>query len=218
LAIVAIHENGFGVATEEELASSGKLMLTAWGRIEGELRTGSGSGQGQTVRLKLQNKSGWPAWIHLHREGQSDAGGRFEFAYLPPGRYTLERVRGQQDTIVATHTREVTIAPGVVEQVCLGAGGRLVIGRVKAESDQSIDWNRVVCTMYEKPANAPATGVQCIHMTEFHDANGRVLERHYMNRTGDAELRHYSVLVAADGSFRMEDVEPGEYIISFTLS
>ena len=36
--------------------------------------------------------------------------------------------------------------------------------------------------------------------------------------TGNAELRHYSVPVAADGSFQMEDVEPGDYIISFTLS
>ncbi len=110
LAIVATSENGFGVATEEELASSGKLMLTTWGRIEGQLGSGSSSRQGQTVRLKLQNKSDRPAWIHVHRERQSDAGGRFEFAYLPPGRYVLERVQVQQDTIVATHTREVTIA------------------------------------------------------------------------------------------------------------
>jgi hypothetical protein len=218
LAIVATSENGFGVATEEELASSGKLMLRAWGRIEGQLGSGSSSRQGQTVRLKLQNQSDRPAWIHVHRERQSDAGGRFEFAYLPPGRYVLERVQVQQDTIVATHTREVIIAPGAVEQVCLGAGGRLVIGRVEAESDQSIDWNRVACTMYEKPAKAPVTGVQCIRMTEFHDPKGRVLERHYTDAKGDAELRHYSVQVAADGSFRMEDVEPGDYIISFTLS
>jgi hypothetical protein len=199
LAIVATNENGFGVATDEELASSGKLMLTAWSRIEGELRTGSGSRQDQTVRLKLQDKSNQPAWIHIHRERRSDARGRFEFAYLPPGRYALERVRAQQDTIVATHTREVTIAPGAVEQVCLGAGGRLVIGRIDAESDQSVDWNRVVCTMYERPAIAPTTGVQCIRMTELHDANGRVLERHYTDGMGDAELSHYSVLVGGDG-------------------
>jgi hypothetical protein len=218
LAIVATSENGFGIATEEELASSGKLMLAAWGRIEGELRTGSSSRQGQTDRLKLQNKSDRPVRIHIHRERQPDARGRFEFAYLPPGRYVLETVRAQQDTIIATHTREVTIAPGAVEQVCLGAGGRLVVGRVAAESDPSIDWSRVACALCEKPANAPATGVQCIRMTEFHDANGRVLERHYLDRMGDTELRHYSVPVAADGSFRMEDVEPGEYIISFTLN
>jgi hypothetical protein len=55
-------------------------------------------------------------------------------------------------------------------------------------------------------------------MTEVHFAGGRVLERHYTDRMGHAELRHYSVPIAADGSFRMEDVEPGEYIISFTLS
>lgn len=218
LAIVATYENGFGVATEEELASSGKLLLTAWGRIEGELRTASGSRQRRTVRLKLQNKSDGPAWIHVHRERLTDARGRFEFAYLPPGRYALETVRAHQDTVVATHTREVRIAPGAVEQVCLGAGGRLVIGRVAAESFQSIDWNRVSCAMYEKPANAPATGVQCTRMIEFRDANGRVLERHYTDGMGTAELRHYSVLVAADGSFRVEDVEPGEYIISFMLS
>ncbi len=72
--------------------------------------------------------------------------------------------------------------------------------------------------MYEKPAKAPVTGVQCIRMTEFHDAKGRVLERHYTDAKGDAELRHYSVQVAADGSFRMEDVEPGEYILSFIIS
>jgi protocatechuate 3,4-dioxygenase beta subunit len=218
LAIVAINENGFGVATEEELASSGKLMLTAWGRIEGELRSGSGSRQGQTVRLKLRNKSERPAWIHLHRERQTDARGRFEFAYLPPERYTLERVRAQQDTIVATHTREVTLAPGAVEQICLGAGGRLVIGRVEAESGQSIDGNRIVGAICERPANAPATVVQCIRMTEFRDAEGRVLERHYTDGAGDTELRHYSVLVAPDGSFRIQDVEPGEYILSFMPS
>jgi uncharacterized GH25 family protein len=218
LAIVATSENGFGIATEEELASSGKLMLTAWGRIDGELRTGSSSRQGQTVRLKLQNKSGHPSWIHIQREQQPDARGRFEFAYLPPGRYVLESVRAEQDTIIGTHIREVTIAPGAVEQVCLGSGGRLVVGRVAAESDQSIDWSRVACALCEKPANAPATGVQCIRITELHDANGRVLERHYLEGMGDAELRHYSVPVAADGSFRMEDVEPGEYIISFMPS
>ena len=218
LAIVATNKDGFGVATEEELAASGKLMLTPWGRIEGELRTVSSSRQGQTVRLNLQNKSGRPAWIHIHRERQPDARGRFEFAYLPAGRYTLEKVRTQQNTIVETHTREVTIAPGAVEQVCLGAGGRLVIGRVEAESDQSIDWSRVACAMCEMPANEPGTGVQCIRMTESRDASGRVLERHYTDRMGEAELRHYSVLVGSDGSFRIEDVEPGEYIISFTLS
>ena len=218
LGIVATHENGFGVATEEELASSGKLRLTAWGRIEGELRTGSSCRQGQTVRLKLQNKSGRPAWINIHREQQPDPGGRFEFAYLPAARYVLETVRAQRDTVVATHTRAVTIAPGAVEQVCPGLGGRLVIGRVAAESGQSIDWNRVACVMCEMPANAPGTGVQCIRMTELSFADGRVLERHYTDRMGKAELSHYAVPVAADGSFRIEDVEPGEYIISFTLS
>jgi protocatechuate 3,4-dioxygenase beta subunit len=218
LSIVATNENGFGFATEAEVAASGKLMLTAWGRIEGELRTSSGSRQGQTVRLKLQNKSDRLAWLHIHREREPDARGRFEFPYLPSGRYVLEAVRARQDTIVATHTREVTIAPGAVERVCLGAGGRVVIGRVETEPDQTIDWSRVACTMCERPANAPATGAQCISMTEIHFANGRVLERHYMDGMGKAELRHYSVPVAADGSFRIEDVEPGEYIIFFTLS
>ena len=206
------------MVTEEELASSGKLRLTAWGRIEGKLRTGSGSRQGRTVRLKLQNQSGQPAWIHIHRERETDAAGRFEFAYLSPGRYALETVRAQQDTIVASHTREVTIAPGGVEHVCVGVGGRLVIGKVEAESGQGIDGNRIVGAMYERPADAPATGVQCIRMTEFHDANRRVLERHYTDRMGDMELRHYSVLVAADGAIRIEDVEAGEYILSFMPS
>jgi hypothetical protein len=217
LAVVAVDDRGFGAATEEELTSSGNLVLKAWGRIEGELRTGASFTQGQTIRLRSQNRSGRPDWFHIHRERQSDAEGRFDFAHLPPGRYKLERILTQQDTKLATHTREVTIEPGAVEQVVLGRAGRLVVGRVKVQPEQNIDWSRAACAMYQKPANTPTTGVQCVRGIEVRDSNGRVIERQYLDNSTDTELRHYAVLISPDGAFRIEDVEPGEYVISFVL-
>src|SRR5262249_21153130 len=97
---------------------------------------------------------------------------------------------------------------------------RLVIGKVIVDKpDRKIDWSWGSYSLHPKPATSDEGGgplVVGLHEVVFNDRRG-AQRRSSVVRSEHGKMTSYPVLVSADGSFRVEDVPPGEYLILFLL-
>ena len=198
--VVALTDTGYAEATSDELARSGKLVLQAWGRIDGGVRIGARFGPNQEVMFHP---------IRPEREGsldsfsfgywmQTDERGRFQFDRVVPGPGTVVRV--VRDDPRPLHPfrqlkcwpERIEVKPGETAQVTLGGKGRPVIGRIVLDGtpEAPIDWTLNLPVLLGVPP-----------------------EKSDPNRFG--LLTRGSALFAAhinkDGRFRIDDVPAGKY-------
>jgi peroxiredoxin len=198
--VVALADTGYAEATSDELARSGKLVLQAWGRIDGGVRIGARFGPNQQVLfhpIRLQGESSLDSFSFGYWT-QTDERGRFQFDRVVPGPGTVARV--VRDDPRPSHPfrqlecwpERIEVKPGETAQVTLGGKGRPVIGRIVLDGtpEAPIDWTLNLPVMLGVPP-----------------------EKSDPKRFG--LLVRGSALFAAhiknDGRFRIDDVPAGKY-------
>jgi beta-lactamase regulating signal transducer with metallopeptidase domain len=211
LTVIATHEKGFASVTVEQLASSPVITLRPWGRVEGILRIGSkpAADQRVTLRSMLYGRTAVPPGFLAQFFAQTDAEGKFVFPTVPPGEYLIV----QMQSAPAPESQRVTavVRAGETTSVLLGGRGRPIIGRmVAAGADSPVDWKNARGTLILKVPEVPRPDGQ--------DRAGF----HVWSQTEEAKQwaraqRSYPVTIAADGSFRVEDIEAGTYVLTITL-
>jgi uncharacterized GH25 family protein len=131
--VVAAEEKGFGSAAIQQVRDSGRLVLQAYGRIEGTYTRGGQPVAGQEFTLSMRDSS-----ISFDRAGYkstTDENGRFNFGQVPPGGVQIVRL-----VITApkywfhSYGADVTVLPGQTAQVALGDSGATLMGRIRFES------------------------------------------------------------------------------------
>jgi RNA polymerase sigma factor (sigma-70 family) len=139
------------------------------------------------------------------------------------GRAVAMRIRpwaGQSQNML------VQVQAGQTAQITLGGTGRTVVGRIKANnSSQQIDWQKDVQTIRSKVSrpDAPkredfASEAEYATAKEGWIAGEREFWLSEAGREAQRKSRHYMLVFATDGSFRINDVAPGTYWFNVGVS
>jgi beta-lactamase regulating signal transducer with metallopeptidase domain len=202
--LAAMSDHGFAESALDEPGKSGTLALKAWGKITGVAKIGRQPAANQTISVARRDDR--PRSVHefYSISARTDAQGRFAFDRVIPCTSEVSRVVVTEfGNGFAQHMgcwqEPVDIEPGQVALVRIGGKGRPVIGRValKAAPAVHVDWRQNRPARIAKPqVVAPPQGL----------------------RVPDPRRNaHFAANFEKDGRFRVEDVPPGHYDLTFTI-
>jgi protocatechuate 3,4-dioxygenase beta subunit/thiol-disulfide isomerase/thioredoxin len=216
-------------------AAKGKVTLKRWGTVAGTLLVGNTAKAGEqvTAYVREQYKPRKPRAYHMLR-GTTQDDGSFRIESVPPGKITVGRsVRMGNQSIGHTLSKSLEIQPGQTVTVNLGGSGRPVAGRFVWPKDAE--------------AVPFGIGHQSFASTPNQDAMKELQEKYIPKDFGtwdvdrrkawmeskegkeaqeklraaslkaNAHQRRYNFAVAEDGSFRIENVEPGTYSLNLAV-
>jgi RNA polymerase sigma factor (sigma-70 family) len=218
--LVILSDRGFAMRSEEEVAANPDVMLQPWGRIEGSLLLGSRPGADEVVVASSPfARAGGPR-VTFEYEAETDDRGRFVLDRVMPGGLTLERGLGYHPGMPypKSHLGYVEVQPGRSVSVTVGATGRPLVGRLVLPPDAgplmglASGWCLMIRDLrppYPKEY-AGWDGARILSWWgEFHQTeSGRAYSR---------QSRTYAAVVGNDGTFRIENVDPGTYKLSFVV-
>ena len=210
--VVVLHESGYAQVSAKELRANPNLTLRPWERLEGVLRIGNDTAKaGQ--RIGLSSADSRPGRINVSFDATTDPEGHFGFNRLPAGSYMLYRyLDSRMGTIVYSHRQDVEITPGVPARVEMGGHGVRIEGKVRPSAYADLDWtaNRhMLIAKQAAPAadGAPIDGEDYVRRADYEAAaRGRSMR-------SVTEKEQDVLTFDKDGSFFVDDVPPGEYML-----
>jgi beta-lactamase regulating signal transducer with metallopeptidase domain/thiol-disulfide isomerase/thioredoxin/protocatechuate 3,4-dioxygenase beta subunit len=204
--IVAVHDEGFAAVATNDFSTNLVVKLKSWGRIEGTVWEYGKLVTNQAIWGSAANGSPTES-LHTEFRTNTDAQGRFAFAFVPPGKYSIYRMIPTGNGGSSGGPREVVqVQPGETASVKVGGTGRPVVGRMKVLNPYvAIDWSTgrnyfSANSIYPRPPENLASREEIEAWR-----NQPEIQKAY-----DA-VRHYPMRMAADGSFRMDEVLPGKH-------
>jgi RNA polymerase sigma factor (sigma-70 family) len=206
--VVVVHDFGCAAAATSELAS-GPLILQPWGRIEGTVRSGGTPAPNQYVMATQAPLGSDAPQVPYSRTEISDSEGHVVFERVPPGKIELARQTGlhgdQSGEVGLSHYTSVDLKPGETAQVVIGGGGRTVIGRIEIIGQKFLPyWTTELQSLVRmRPDLAPPE----MQVSEDFAAFARASVKY------QREVPKYYFGVRPDGSFIVEDVAPGTYLL-----
>ncbi|HZM01831.1 MAG TPA: carboxypeptidase regulatory-like domain-containing protein, partial [Candidatus Saccharimonadales bacterium] len=197
-AVVAVHQEGIGSVPITASNRSVSIRLQPWGRIEGTLRFKSRPNADQQIALWEPPLGGRPTTLNLAYTTKTDEQGKFTFDQAPPGHFDLYLVKGSGPQI------PVEVRAGETAVVQMGGSGGNISGRLVAPHSVSLgNWNKQLL---------------------FADLQTKLpgkIRQYYQSEEGRNLLRAvstYSLDVHPDGTFKVEEVPPGDYVLRGQLS
>ena len=213
--IIALHEQGYAEAAMESLKTNDTFRLQPWGTIEGVLKVGKRLATNETVMLTgPAMDAGGPLLQFDFQQFQSktDAQGRFKITDVPPGEWSLVKIVPIDERSWAhTQVTPVKVKPGELTPVAMGGTGRRVIGKVIAPGyTNKIDWkNAGFQSLNTKQPRPPRNLRTPEEMAKWQESDEVKAARR--------NFRSYALSFSGDGSFRADDVLPGEYDLNIWL-
>jgi hypothetical protein len=201
--VMAAGENGFGFASVQEVRNSGRLVLQAYGRIEGTFTRRGEPVAGQALALSMRVAG--IVFDSGQYKATTDDNGRFAINRVPPGKVQVMRmVKTSENSSSYSYGAEVTVPPGQTAQVALGDSGATLTGRIRFESP-------------------PAEGVKMSYMCQLSTAlpplpgnmSAEETRAYYQTPEGKARIRQiksFAVNIADDGSWNVDSIPPGTYM------
>lgn len=216
--LVVVHEAGM-VQVPIAQARRATLVLRSWGTIEGVVLTAGQPTTGQRVLLRSHlpesNTGLWP--VALDTTVTSDAQGRFRFDHVPPGAVAVSRSYkfspGTTGPIGIGAPQRVEVPAGGVVEVTLATTGRAVVGRLQlSQPVTGHQWPDDLQTLEAVRPDLPPVTSEAPHPTPDSVAQARAQLRR------DAQIRRLFPDIQPDGSFRIEDVPAGTYLLHLRAS
>lgn len=152
--------------------------------------------------------------VSFEESKRTDPAGAFRFERVPPGEVTVSRCvevrHGSMSTVHFSTSSRARVASGEEAEVTLGGAGRPVVGRLVAPAagatgegaatTEPYAWGSLA-TVHTAPAPPTIRGFLSGLSGAGSRGSGRTVAR-----------------VAPDGTFRLEDVTPGEYTLTATAT
>ncbi|HEX3718235.1 MAG TPA: M56 family metallopeptidase [Verrucomicrobiae bacterium] len=192
--ILAVHESGFARITNSEFSTNMTVKLQPWGRIEGTLWNYNKTVTNEMVDAHIFRDEG-TAWTRSTKfETKTDEHGHFLFNFVPPGQFA----------VFGLGIREaVEVKPGETAVVKLGGASRAVVGKFKMKNPgMQVEWDKQLAYFTTTPRPSKPFKTK-------QDYDAWFLPQ--IHRGIDNLKYGYKVHCAKDGSFRVEQVEPGNY-------
>jgi RNA polymerase sigma factor (sigma-70 family) len=225
--IVVVHEKGFGDRSADELAGSADVTLRPWGRIEGTFRIRGKPGIGQQIEVTLNRSVISPRYIFQEYAATTGDQGRFVIERVMDGEANFIWSSGRP----AMSTRSsagpaVDIRAAQTLRVDLGGQGRPLIGRIVLSPAEGVQNDAIGLVspgnargwIEIKPAEMPTPADFMTWDTMKRQAYKRTWYRTEQGKTYMRNRRYHSFPVGPDGRFRIEDITPGPYSLSISLS
>jgi hypothetical protein len=207
--IIVAHRSGYAEIKPADLRASGTVRLHKWCRVEGRVAAGTKPVVGQKVRVYRIGSPGEDSPTHSWEdEAITDADGRFACDRVIAGQLVIDRVfsTGAVQGVVQGLATFIEVREGRTARASLGGPGRTLVGRCQPPKDLGlpIDWSQVRIGL----------GLQAPHIGLHGDDPVWETYRAFLNTDeGKAYLRD-NLPVERDGSFRIESVPPGDYLLS----
>jgi peroxiredoxin len=238
--IVAAHALGFAEVRASNVVATGKVVLQTWGRLKGVVRVGKGVEPDQSVIVQSGNwrygeEGRFSPPLYLSIKADLGQDGSFSFDRVPPGerRASLQIKLNDRDSSRSTansHGTSVEIQPGKMAEVVIGGSGRPVIGRmtVLGGSPEDVDWRRDQHTLQMQmdiPTNIPPP----LMTGNMSDEERRRAHQQYNERVAafmrtpegramERKQRNYVLRFETNGTFRIDNVDPGNYYLYVSLT
>lgn len=223
--VIVLHKQGYATLTQEELAKDSRIKLKPWGRIEGHLMIGSKPGAQEKVIFFFEEVGGWDPKkprVNFNFETQTDNQGNFVFERVlaGPARLFHGIKIGEHQTAYSLGL-PVELKPGETIHPILGGTGRPVIGRLAAPAGQVLNWNNVEYSSIRRKSPEPPLPKEL--KAKGPEAREEIMAWYKKWQQSDAYKaqrkaeRNYALKVEPDGSFRIDDVEAGDYILSLRV-
>ncbi len=239
--VVAIHDKGFAYVRSGEFESNPAIVLQPWGKVEGTLYVGSKPGAGERISLSPQIQWDYnnnEPRFHAGYSTLTDEKGQFQISRVIPGPTNVSRVQvirrgsyGQHKNLLS---EKIEVLSGELTEVILGGIGQPIEGRlVPAAGVEILDYNSGQCSIrmtvpesvraaavkempYPEPANLDTMtyGEVVQWYKDWHESEEGQAYMKEMNEKYQVEARvnkYYNFVVNPDGSFHIDDVEPGTY-------
>jgi protocatechuate 3,4-dioxygenase beta subunit/peroxiredoxin len=213
----------------------GKVALEPWATVSGQLLVGDKGRAGERITvLRQHDMSANTPRVYHTLEAATDAEGRFQIERVPAGNIMVARsIRLSENATSYTLSQSLVAEPGKTLAVTLGGTGQPVVGRFvwpegarqqsfgSGHQNLSIKPNRKALEEIEKrliPEGFTTWDVPrrnaWLQSDEGKKAK-RDLQEAYEKLGG--QRRFYSFAIEPDGSFRIDNVEPGTYELSLLL-
>lgn len=206
--IVAAGEPGFARAPLAEVRSSKTIMLQAWGRIEGTLKIGGQPGARKDLLFNLAipgigtDFNGYKA--------TTDEQGKFSMEKIPPGEGAIVRlIQTSPNSWSHSDSTSVTVKPGETTPVTLGDNGAVIAGRIRFDNPPTND----VALNFEGSLSGQLPQQPAFNSPEAAQAFYRSPEWQALMKLH----KNYSIEMRPDGSFTVDDVAPGEYLLNISV-
>jgi hypothetical protein len=207
--VLASEEKGFGSASVQQVRDSGRLVLQAFGWIEGTYTRGGQPVTGQEFALSMRDRGISFDWRQY--KTTTDENGRFTFDQVPPGAALVERLESMApNSWTYSYGADVTVLPGQTAQVALGDSGASLTGRIRFESPTAEDEKLSLRGSLYNVLPPPPGGL-----------SGEEARAYYQTPEGEAITRQaktFVVSIADDGSWNVDSIPPGIYNLSVTAS
>ncbi len=181
--IVVLRDEGYAFIAKNTLSPDGNITLSAWSKLEGTLKIGDKPGENETI---VYNSKTVPQvnGVIFDFQAKTDKEGHFVFDRIFSGEGTVTRqLRTGGGLQLNTHTMQVNANPGQTQNVQIGGTGRPVTGKI----------------IIPEPIRDRTA-------SQFIEGNLNISSK-------DNPYIMISFNVDKDGSFRIDDVPQGEYIL-----
>ena len=222
--LIALGESGYG---ESAVAHAGDAVpavsLSPWAKIEGTAMVGGKPCPGASIsgHCDATLAEGWkivPAadhWIEVN----ADATGHFKLDSLKPGRWTVQQgiPFHASDRPYPSHGIHADVAAGATATVQIGGAGRTIVGRIELPvlDPPAVANLAFIQNDWGTTAEPPATYGEVQAMTQPERealAETAAFQEYERQSWAGYERRCFRAFtVQADGTFRIDDVPPGDY-------
>jgi hypothetical protein len=210
--VVALNEEGYAQVSLAQLKASPQITLQKWGRIEGVLSFGHHPGTNQQIVLSpAQGTLQPPNYDFNAFQARTDGQGRFVITFVPPGEQTLARLVSTGDrSSMHSQVGAVMVKPGETTVTNVGGAGRTVTGTIKPGDVAASEIKHGFVTI-----NTPISKIMRQVSALKTDEERKKFYQSEEYRAAMKVLRNFSTALLPDGSFRAEDVLPGNYEVNF---
>jgi hypothetical protein len=217
--VLALHDTGYALVDLPSLKGTGKVVIKPWAALSGTFRVGDTPVQGVTIQLRFEPKFAGAAPngnILVGYETQTDGGGRFSFDRIPawPGTVGKQLIlKRSRSGFTSTYqpSRHLIIKSGRDNNYDIGGTGRAVTGRFVAPKTygKAIDFRHARGNMWLLQEDPRPPGMSQYERDEWYYQRILAKDPKVLNHWRNHHATGF--LVEADGTFRVNDLPPGEY-------
>jgi thiol-disulfide isomerase/thioredoxin len=222
--VIVLHDRGYARRSSVQLAGDEVVPAKSWGRVEGTLRVGKQVAASEQVNINGNEQGQEPrrageGMVSFSSTATADAEGRFRFDRVPPGTAYVGRAIKLNDRMTSfSHTTPVEVEAGRTSRVEIGGTGRLVVGRVIAPAGTAAPLDSTLGMHHIRPKLKQPTPPEGLSQDQKAQWFRQWLTTEEGREFQQAQRRSYAVKVESDGSFRVEDVPAGTYLLSIQVN
>jgi hypothetical protein len=211
--LLVVHPSGCAVLPVASVTNV-FIPLQPWGEITGQVFVGEISAANQSVNVGFGKVSAGDDLIPFDFNTTTDGEGRFHFTHVPLGVHLVQRLtkfyKGETGEIGFSHGQPVTVRAGETARVVLGGAGVAIIGRLEpSPSLENHDWISDRQALVQQRPDLPEL--------RWEDFQGDHQAHLRASMVRQSQIAKYYLTIKADGSFRADDVLPGDYLLNIHI-